>query len=104
MFTADLFERVVRTFIVTFVSTFGLVFAAPTDVTNAGAWKAAGIAAVLAACSAGGSAVLALITKQFGPSKATASMVPQAAPQAAIQGTTVQYAPTVAEPITDHAA
>ena len=75
MFTADLFERVVRTFIVTFISTFGLVFAAPTDVTSAGGWKAAAIAAVLAAASSAGSAVLALITKNVGASKTTASMV-----------------------------
>lgn len=99
MFTADLLERAARTFVVTFISTFGLVFAAPTDVTSAGGWKAAAIAAVLASASAAGSAVLAIITKNAGPDKATASMLPQVA-----SSPTAQYAPTVAEPITDHAA
>lgn len=77
MFTADLFERAVRTFVVTFISTFGLAFAAPTDVTNAAGWKAAGIAAVLASVSAAGSAALALLTKPVGD-KNTASMIVQA--------------------------
>lgn len=75
MFTADLLERAVKTFVQTFIATFGLVFIAPSDVTNAGAWKAAGIAAVMAAVTASISAVTSLVSKGIGD-KDTASIVP----------------------------
>ena len=52
MFTADLLERMVKTFLQTFIATFALSFAAPASVTNWGGWKAAGVAAILAALHA----------------------------------------------------
>jgi hypothetical protein len=77
MFTADLFERVVRTAVVSFIVAFGGAFVAPPT-GDWSAWKAAGVAAILAGANAAGSAVLALITKKAGPSSDTASVLPPA--------------------------
>lgn len=76
MFTADLFERMVRTAFVTFCTAFASAFVAPPT-SDWSTWKAATIAAALAGANAVGSAILALITKNIGPDKQTASMVPQ---------------------------
>ena len=75
MFTADLFERVVRTALVTFITAFSAAFAAPATSSWSG-WKNAAVAALLAGGTAVGSAVLGLITKQFGPSTDMASVLP----------------------------
>lgn len=104
MFTADLLERMVKTFIQTFIATFGLAFVAPASVTNAGAWKAAAIAAVLASVSAAVSAATSVLSKPVGD-KSTASIV---APLQKVPSgvSVVEYAPTLAEPLADedHAA
>jgi RNase P/RNase MRP subunit POP5 len=59
MFTRDLLERVLRTFVATFLGTVGLAAATVVDVPSA---KAAALAAGAAAVSA----VIAVIAKQFG--------------------------------------
>lgn len=74
MFTADLLERSVKTFIQTFIATFSLSFLAPANITDWGAWKAAGVAAILASVSAAVSAVMSVMSKPVGD-KDTASIV-----------------------------
>lgn len=59
MFTRDLLERVIRTFIQAALAVLVTNVAGVTDVSTA---KAAGLAAI----AAGFSAVVALVAKQFG--------------------------------------
>jgi hypothetical protein len=65
-FIADLLERSYKTFLQAFLATFSLAFAAPKNVLDAGAWKAAAIAAVVASVSAAVSAVTSMLSKRFG--------------------------------------
>ncbi len=109
MFTADLFERVVRTAVVSFWGAFSLAMSATLASGlqwSVSWWEAAVGAAALAGVNAVGTAVLALVTKMAGPDKSTASMLPPASaldvPSTVTSVTT--YPPTVPEPITDHAA
>ena len=75
MFTADLLERAVKTFFQSFVATFGMTFIVPANVVDLSAWKAAGLAAVVASVSAGISGITSLLSKKVGTNKDTASIV-----------------------------
>lgn len=66
MFTADLLERAAKTFIQAFIVTFAGLLVAPANVTDVGAWKAAGLAALGGAVTAGVSAVTSLVSKGVG--------------------------------------
>lgn len=66
MFTLDLLERALKTFVGAFITALVM----PADVFNGSAWKAAAIAGA----AAGISAVFSLISSQVG-TKGTASLV-----------------------------
>ncbi len=88
MFTADLLERAVKTFIQSFIATFGMAFVVPANVVDLSAWKAAGLAAVIAAVSAGISALTSVLSKPIAD-KDTASIVlppPESAPKQPVVG------------------
>ena len=80
MFTADLLERAVKTFIQAALVTFTGLMTVPGDVTDVGAWKAAGLAALAGALSAGVSAVMSLLSKPVGD-KDSASLLKPVTPQ-----------------------
>lgn len=79
MFTADLLERAVKTFGQAAVVAFAGLMTVPASVTDVGAWKAGGLAALAGAVSAGLSAVTSLLSRPVGE-KGTASLVPGAGP------------------------
>lgn len=66
MFTADLLERALKSFVQAFVVTFVGLLAVPANVTDVGAWKAAGLAAAGGALTAGVSAVTSLLSRPVG--------------------------------------
>ena len=66
MFTADLLERALKTFVQVFVVTFAGLLVAPANVTDVGAWKAVVVAAAGGAVTAGVSAVTSLLSKRVG--------------------------------------
>ena len=92
-FIADLLERSYKTFLQAFLATFSLAFAAPKNVLDAGAWKAAAIAAVVASVSAAVSAVTSMLSKRFGD-PTTASLITPVAVPAADAGVELPDLPT----------
>lgn len=66
-FFKDLAERALKTF----VEAFAVTFVMPSSVWNGSAWEAA----ALAGAAAGISAVVSLLSKQFGSSKDSASVL-----------------------------
>lgn len=76
MFTADLLERASKTFVQMFVVTFGGLMAVPADVTDVGAWKAAGLAALGGAIAAAVSAVMSLLSKSVGDTDSASLVAP----------------------------
>lgn len=79
MFTADLLERSTKTFVQTFVVTFGASFVVPNNVADVNGWKAAGAAALLGAATAAISAVTSLLSKKVGdPTNASIVTAPPA--------------------------
>lgn len=78
MFTRDLLERALKTFVQTFIATFVATFVIPSDFTTEGL-KRAGISAAVAAGATALSAVSSLLSKNVG-TPGTASLVrPQSA-------------------------
>lgn len=75
MFTADLLERAVKTFVQTFLTVFLGALVVPSSVFSVGGWKAAALGALGGAVSAGFSAAMSLLSKPVG-NKGTASIVP----------------------------
>jgi hypothetical protein len=82
MFTADLLERAVKTFIQTFLTVLigGLVV--PGNIADWNGWKTAGLAALAGAFGAALSAAMSVLSKPAG-NKNTASIVQTPAPPAA---------------------
>lgn len=66
MFTADLLERAVKTFVQTFVAVFLAALVVPASVVNWSDWKATGIAAATAGLTAALSALTSIISKPVG--------------------------------------
>lgn len=74
MFTADLLERAVKTWVQTFLTVFLGALIVPANVFSVGGWKAAGLGALAGAVSAAFSAAMSLLSKPVG-NKNTASLV-----------------------------
>lgn len=74
MFTADLLERAVKTFIQTFLTVLigGLIV--PGNIADWNGWKTAGLAALAGAFGAALSAAMSVLSKPVG-NKETASVV-----------------------------
>jgi hypothetical protein len=83
MFTADLLERAVKTFLQTFATVFLGALVVPANVADVGAWKAAGLAALAGAVSAAFSAAMSAVSKPVG-NKNSASIVATATPPASV--------------------
>jgi len=69
-FYQDLLERVIRTFAVAALISFAAAVTGIVDFGSGAEWKAAAAAAAMA----GGTAVLALLTKNIGPNTDTPSV------------------------------
>lgn len=78
MFTRDLLERAIKTFLQTFIATFTATFIIPSDFTVEG-FKRAGLAAAVAAGASALSAVSSLLSKNTGI-PGTASLLKPADP------------------------
>lgn len=74
MFSKQLLERAVKTFLQAFFATLAATFMIPSDFSNISNWKAAGIAALVASVSAGLSAVSSFLSRPWAE-PGTASMV-----------------------------
>lgn len=74
MFRRDALERAAKTFAQAFVATLAISVTVPGDVGNLDAWKAMGLAALIAAVSAGLSAVSSVASRRVGDPD-TASLV-----------------------------
>lgn len=83
MFTADLLERLVKTYLQTFATVFLTSFVVPANVYDGGAWKAAAGAALLAAAAAGLSAATSMLSRNVGD-RDSASVLPVESPTAAV--------------------
>jgi apolipoprotein N-acyltransferase len=74
MFTADLFERAVKTWLQTFLTVFLGALVVPANVFSVTNWKAAALGALAGAVAAAFSAVMSLLSKPVGD-KTTASLI-----------------------------
>lgn len=95
MFTADLLERAVKTWVQTFLTVFLGALVVPAQVFSVGAWKAAALGALAGAVSAAFSAVMSVLSKPVG-NKSSASLV--AVPALDVASTVVATSPVTSAP------
>jgi hypothetical protein len=89
MFTADLLERAVKTWLQYFVVTFFGALTVPANVLDLPGWEAAGLAAGGAALAAAASAVTSLLSKPVGD-RGSASIIPPQEPSTGVSGWTIE--------------